>query len=189
MRDRGRLFIISAPSGSGKTTLEKMLLSAGLNLEKSISVTTRRPRKGEKNGRDYFFISEGGFLKKRESGNFLEWAKVFDSYYATPKARIEETLNKGKNVILSIDVQGARQVKRSYPEAVLIFLKAPDTEALRARLTERLTNTPQEIKRRLQAAAKELAQSGFYDYVVINDDLNRAFEELRGIIQDNLKRC
>ncbi|GAG18336.1 unnamed protein product, partial [marine sediment metagenome] len=130
MQKKGKLFVISAPSGSGKTTLEKMLLDSNLELTKSVSVTTRKPREDEKEARDYYFISQDEFLKRRKRGKFLEWAKVFNHYYATPKEKVDKFLEEEKKIILSIDVQGARQIKDIYPDAVFIFVKPPSIKDL-----------------------------------------------------------
>ena len=177
------MFIISAPSGSGKTTLEKMLLASDLDLEKSVSVTTRDLRRGEKEGEDYYFISKAGFFKRKEKGEFLEWAKVFDYYYATPKKRVDEILEKSKNILLSIDVQGTRQIKEVYPEAVYIFIKPPNLNELEKRLKKRKTDRLEDIKKRLYLAKKEMAQSSLYDYIVVNDRIEEAYKQLKEIIK------
>ena len=183
MQTRGQLFIISAPSGSGKTTLEKMLLASDLDLEKSVSVTTRNLRKGEKEGEDYYFISKGDFFKRKEKGEFLEWAKVFDYYYATPKKRVDEALEKGKNILLSIDVQGTKQIKEIYPDAVFIFVKPPNLNELEKRLKKRKTDRLEDIEKRLHLAKKEMAQSNLYDYIVVNDRIEEAYKQLKEIIK------
>lgn len=188
MRKKGKLFIISAPSGSGKTTLEKMLLDCDdLNLIKSVSVTTRKMRRDEKEGRDYCFVSKKEFLRKKEAGDFLEWAEVFSNYYATPKEKIEASLKEKKNIFLSIDVQGAGQIKKIYPDAVFIFIEPPSADDLKKRLIGRKTNNEDDIKRRLEVAGEELSQKKMYNYIVINDTIERAFRELKDIIKKEIK--
>jgi guanylate kinase len=186
MQTRGQLFIISAPSGSGKTTLGKLLLKSRINLEKSVSVTTRQSRKKEKEGEDYFFISEDEFFKRKENGEFLEWAKVLDHYYATPKREVEKNLKKGKNILLSIDVQGTKQIKEIYPDAVCIFIKPPDLTELEKRLRRRKTDKPEDIKKRLQLAEREMDESSIYDYIVINDKIEKAVDQLKTIIKKHI---
>jgi len=138
MSGEGKLFIISAPSGAGKTTLEQMLLDSELDLIKSVSATTRKPRASEANNRDYIFLSKDEFAKERDEGKFLEWAEVFGNFYATPKTKVINAIEEGKNIILSIDVQGAEQVKKIFPEAILIFIKTPNFNTLKSRLDEKI---------------------------------------------------
>jgi len=187
MQAKGQLFIMSAPSGCGKTTLERMLIDSDLNLKKSISVTTRKPRKGEEEGRDYYFISEKEFFKRRDNGEFLEWAKVFGHYYASPKDKIERYLNEKKNILLSIDIQGAKQIKKIYPDAVYIFIKPPSLKDLEARLKARGTDNKEDIEERLKVAKEEIRQSKMYDYVVVNDKIDRAYQQLKEIIKNNIE--
>lgn len=182
---RGRIIILSGPSGSGKTTLHQKLLKDPAfksKLVKSLSATTRAPRLGEKDGRDYFFISKRDFLNKQKKGAFLESMKVFDNYYGTPKDKVEQNLDKGKNVLLCIDVQGAAVVGRCCKDAVKIFIKTPSLKDLKARLEQRATEDAGRLKLRLKTAKEELKEAGKYDYVVINDVLNRAYHELARIL-------
>ena len=181
---KGKLIVISGPSGSGKTTISSKLLELLPDLEDSVSFTTRSPRPGEKNSRDYFFISPEEFQKRIGENKFLEYAVVFDHYYGTLRHRVLNKLEQGKNILLTIDVQGAAQIKKNYPEAVLIFLMPPGEEALRERLTNRATDDPEEISKRLANAKEEMAQVGNYNYVVINDKVNEAVKKICGIIKN-----
>jgi guanylate kinase len=179
---KGRIFVISAPSGSGKTTLCRQLLKRCRDIVISRSATTRRLRKGEKNRRDYIFISEQRFKKYRRLGKLLEWARVFGYFYGTPKDFVDESLKKGKDVLLIIDVQGAFKVKRKRPSAVLIFVMPPSLKELEKRLLKRKSDNHQQIKLRLKVARQEVSYSPRYDYVVVNDDLDRAVTRLKEII-------
>ena len=188
MSGEGKLFIISAPSGAGKTTLEQMLLDSELDLIKSVSATTRKPRASEANNRDYIFLSKDEFAKERDEGKFLEWAEVFGNFYATPKTKVINAIEEGKNIILSIDVQGAEQVKNIFPEAILIFIKTPNFNTLKSRLEKRLTDSNEEIDRRLEVAKDELAKLDMYNYTIVNDDLDNAFYELKNVIKKCLEK-
>ncbi len=178
---RGRLFIISAPSGAGKTTLAGHLLRKNKGLVRSVSVTTRPPRKGERQGHDYYFVTKEEFLRRRR-GDFLEWAVVFGHYYGTPSRFVEEKIRRGKNVIACLDVQGAKQVKKKWPQAVLIFVLPPKIKDLLARLKKRKTDSTQQIRKRLKTAAWEIRQKKVYDYEIINDRLPRALKALEAIV-------
>ena len=176
MRQRrpGRVFVISSPSGGGKTTVVRRLLRTTPGLARSLSVTTRAPRSGERRGRDYQFVSPAAFQRLRRSGSLLEWATVHGASYGTPKRRVMRVLAKGRDIVLSIDVNGARQVRRALGRrAVLVFLLPPSMRRLRQRLMRRRTETPAAIRRRLAAAKRELACAAWYDYTVINDRLDQ----------------
>ena len=181
---RGKLIVISGPSGSGKTTISSKLLDLLPDLEDSISFTTRRPRTGERNSRDYYFISSDEFQKGIKENKFLEYAVVFGHYYGTDNKWILDRLDRGKNILLTIDVQGAAQIKANFPQAVLVFLMPPGEDVLRERLTNRATDDPEEIRNRLAKAKEEMAQVSNYNYVVINDKVNEAVEKIRGIIEN-----
>lgn len=176
------LFIISAPSGSGKTTLCNKLVDSLKDLNRSISMTTRPPRSGERDGMDYIFLERDEFLKRRKRGEFLEWAKVFDEYYGTPKKYVTHLLSKGQDVLLSIDVQGAMKVKRLKMKAVCIFIMPPSISKLKERLVGRSTDSRKEILKRLGVAKKELSYLSRYDYLVVNEVLASALENLRSIV-------
>lgn len=179
---KGRLFVISAPSGTGKTTVIGSLLKLTPQLKLSVSCTTRPPRKGEKNGVDYHFVSDEKFLKMKDSGLLLEWALVHGLYYGTPRGAIDKWLAGGENVVLDIDVQGGASVRKIYKDAVLIFLLPPSHEELVKRLKRRGANTEDDLERRLKNANNELAQKDLYDYRIVNDDLDRAVGEIKKII-------
>ena len=180
----GTLFIISAPSGAGKTSLLKSLLeSADGELALSVSHTTRQPRPGEVDGRDYHFVDEGRFREMIDAGAFLEHARVFDNFYGTSQAGIEAQLAAGQDVILEIDWQGARQVRKLLPQSIGIFILPPSRTALRERLRGRGQDDAAVIARRMQEAVSEMSHYGEYDYLVINDDFETAREELAAIFR------
>ena len=178
-----KLIVISGPSGVGKGTIVNELLKKG-DYALSISCTTRAPRVGEKEGVSYFFISKDKFLSMIEGGGFLEYDNHFENYYGTPKEFVEKQLQT-KNVILEIEVNGAFKVKDSYPQAILIMIAPPSTAELRARLIGRGTESDADIAERLARLDYELSQSDKYDYTVINDDLQRAVDEIEQIIKNS----
>ena len=181
---RARVFVVSSPSGGGKTTVVERLQRALPRLVRSVSVPTRAPRDGERRGREYRFVSPAVFQRLRRSGGLLEWARVHGAWYGTPKRPALHTLAQGKDVVLSIDVQGARQVRRALGKrAVLIFLVPPSMHRLRQRLVRRRTETPAAIRRRLAVARAELACAAWYDYRVVNDRLEQAVRDVGRIIQ------
>ena len=182
MKRKGTLFIISAPSGSGKTTLCTRLVESVDSLYRSISMTTRAPRPGEKDGMDYIFIEKPEFIKRQRRNEFLEWAKVFGEYYGTPKKHILHMLKRSSDVLLSIDVQGAMKIKRLKLSAVYIFIMPPSLEMLRERLINRSTDSKDAIRQRLNIAKKEIERSQKYDYVIINNKLESALYSLRAVI-------
>ncbi len=180
---RGLLVVVSAGSGAGKSTLCRMLLKRRQNLVFSISATTRMPRPGEKDGKDYFFVTEAAFLAMRQRHELAEWAKVHGlDYYGTPRAFLERMRAQGKDVLLDIDVQGALQVKRAYPEAVLIFITTPSFAELERRLRSRSSETEAQIRQRLADSRHELKYRGQYDYNVVNDRLPLALKRLEAIL-------
>ena len=179
---KGILFIVSAPSGSGKTTLCNKLVNSLEGLNRSISMTTRSPRDGEKDGMDYIFIEKEEFLKRKNKNEFLEWAKVFDEYYGTPKKYIEHMISKGQDVILNIDVKGAMKIAKLKMRSVYVFVMPPSMAMLKERLLSRSTDSGLEIKKRLKIAEEELKYIPKYDYIVINDVLESAVDNLRAIV-------
>ncbi len=179
---KGKLFVLSGPSGVGKGTLREKALADIPNLVYSISCTTRQPRPGELDGREYRFITHEKFTEDIQQGLFLEYAHVHDDLYGTLKADVVRELESGNDVLLEIDVQGALQVRGKMPEAVLVFIDAPSVEELERRLRNRQTETEQALQHRLANALKELELKQEYDYVIVNDDIETASRELRRII-------
>jgi guanylate kinase len=180
---RGRLFVVSAPSGAGKTSLVKALLASEPRLRLSISHTTRARRPTEAEGREYYFVTTPQFTALVARGEFLEHARVFDNLYGTARAPVEAQLAADLDVLLEIDWQGARQVRRALPDCVSIFVLPPARQALAERLARRATDTPEVIRRRLQDAAGDMSHYNEFDYVVVNDDFERAVADLKRIIE------
>ena len=176
-----KLFVLSGPSGVGKGTLANMIRLRNPDIALSISCTTREKREGEQDGVDYFFLTKEEFLRRANAGLFYEYSEHFDNFYGTPKDYVEKTLEE-KNVLLEIDVNGGELVKAQRPDAVLIFLKAPSVEALRERLIRRNTESFDKIEKRLARLEYEYSLEKDYDYSVVNDDLEEAYEELIKII-------
>jgi guanylate kinase len=178
----GGVFVVSAPSGAGKTTLCGRLVAGLGGLVFSVSVTTRSPREGERQGVDYHFVTHEEFESRRRDGEFLEWAVVDGQLYGTSAAMVRGAIAQGTDVLLDIDTQGAASVRRLLPEAVLVFIMPPGQRELRERLTRRGTEAPDALARRLALARGEIEKWPLYDYVVVNDDLDAAHEQLRGIV-------
>jgi guanylate kinase len=183
-RARGHAFVISSPSGGGKTTVVRMLRRRLPRLARSVSVTTRPRRPGERDGRDYRFVTRAAFERLRRTGGLLEWAAVHGARYGTPRAPVARALARGRDIVLSIDVQGARQARRALGRrAVLIFLLPPSMAQLRRRLHGRRTETTTEIRRRLAAARREIACAAWYDEAVVNDRLGDTVARLAAIVR------
>jgi len=180
--DNAKLFVIAAPSGAGKTTIVKALVARNPDLKFSISYTTRQKRRTEVDGVDYLFVSVEEFGRLKEQGELLESAEVFDNFYATSRSQVEKHLADGHNVILEIDWQGARQVRRSMPECITIFILPPSHEELERRLRDRRTDSPEVIERRLRDAVDDMAHWDEFDYVIINDKLEQAVTDLEGVL-------
>ena len=174
--------ILSAPSGGGKTTIARMLLGRRPDLGYSVSCTTRAPRQGEVAGRDYYFMSRAEFIAKREQGAFAESAEVHGNLYGTLRAEVERVMNGGRHVVMDIDVQGAVQFVRAFPLSVTIFILPPSAEVLLERLRGRKTESSAQLAARLQSALQELQQVDEYEYVVMNDELERAVSSVESII-------
>lgn len=184
---RNILMAISGPSGVGKGTLVRALLKKRGDVAASVSCTTRPPRIGEREGRDYFFLDREEFLARAQENGFLEYDEHFGNYYGTPKSFVKETL-KNRSVILEIDVVGALNAKKVFPECVLVMIVPPSEKELRARLESRSTETEAEIADRLSRIDYELSKREMYDYVVVNDDLDRAVQKLEEIIEKEKNR-
>ena len=179
---KGKLFVFAAPSGAGKTTLVHAVVTKHPELRFSISYTTRKPRRNEADGVDYLFVTKDEFMRLRDAGEMLEFAEVFDNYYATSRRQVEKHLADNRNVVLEIDWQGARQVRESMPECVTIFILPPSVEELERRLRDRRTDSTEVIERRLRDALSDMSHWDEFDHVIINDDLNRAISDLEDVL-------
>ena len=182
MKHKGILMVVSGFSGAGKGTLMRRLLETYDNYALSISMTTRSPRDGERDGVEYFFSTKEEFEKKISEGGLIEYASYCDNYYGTPKAYVEEQLSCGKDVILEIEIQGALKIREQFPEALLLFVTPPGIGELKSRLTARGTETEEIIHKRLLRAGEEAKGIEAYDFLVVNDDLDRCVEEIHGIV-------
>jgi guanylate kinase len=182
MSKKGKLVVISAPSGAGKGTVIKCLLELRPEMAFSVSATTRAPRTGETDGVSYYFVTHDKFREMIDSGKFLEYAEYVGEFYGTPKAPIDECVEKGITVLLDIEIQGAKQVTERVPEAVTIFIVPPDMEELERRLRGRGTDSEEKLVARLKKARLELEEKSRYDHVVVNDEVLRAAEEILSII-------
>ena len=187
---RGLLFVMSSPSGAGKTTLSRKLIAADGNIAMSISVTTRKPRPGEVDGKDYYFISEEKFKAMISTQELLEWANVFGNLYGTPKAPVEEALAKGRDVLFDIDWQGTQQLAQALTEDVVrLFILPPDSDSLRTRLIGRNQDAASIIAKRMAEAGREISHWDSYDYVIVNDKIENAHREVVAILTaERLKR-
>ncbi|MFQ5906215.1 MAG: guanylate kinase [bacterium] len=181
-RGAGFPLVVSSPSGAGKTSVCRAVAREMKNVSFSVSLTTRSPRRGEKNGKDYVFVDEGRFRQLVDAGELAEWAVVYGSYYGTPKKVLEENLDKGRCVILTLDHNGGESIKKNYPGAVLVYLLPPSMKELQRRLRGRHTDCDSAISGRLKSARRELAHAKDYDYLVVNKRLNRTVNILKAII-------
>lgn len=178
----GHLYIVAAPSGAGKTTLVRLLLENDPGIRLSISSTTRAPRPGEEDGREYHFVEVADFVDRVGRGEFLEWAEVHGNYYGTARHWVEAEVNAGRDILLEIDWQGAQQVRKVFPQAVGMFILPPSIEALEDRLSGRGTDSAATIARRIAAAREEMRHVDEFDYVIINDDLQRALGDMISVV-------
>jgi guanylate kinase len=179
---RGKLFVIAAPSGAGKTSLVRALMQRRPSLRFSISYTTRQQRPNERDGHDYFFVDKAQFERMVTAGDFLEHARVFDNYYGTSRPQVEQLLDASQDVLLEIDWQGAQQIRQALPECRSIFVLPPSREALEERLRGRKTDSDEVIARRLRDSLADLSHWSEFDYIVVNDDFDRATGELEAIV-------
>ncbi len=181
-RSQGLLFVVSAPSGAGKTSLCRAVTDAVENLTHSVSYTTRKPRPGEIDGRDYFFVSQKRFQEMLQAGDFAESAEVHANLYGTSRRVLDDMVSKGIDVILDIDTQGAKQIKKKFESAVFIFILPPSLDILEERLRNRRSDLEEEIKRRMTRAREEIKDYGMYDYLIVNRDFDHALAELHSIV-------
>ncbi len=180
---RGLLLVLSSPSGAGKTTLARRLIEADSDISMSVSVTTRKPRPGETEGRDYTFVDEAAFKRMAEGGALLEWARVFDNYYGTPRAPVEAAIAHGKDILFDIDWQGAQQLSEKMKhDVVRVFILPPSAASLEERLRARAQDPEEVVRRRMDKASDEISHWPEYDYVVVNTDLPTSMEGLTAIL-------
>ncbi len=185
---RGLLLVLSAPSGAGKTTMAHRLIAEKPNAIFSISYTTRKPRGREQDGVDYHFVNEETFQQKIERGEFVEWAEVHGHFYGSPKSVVDEARARNGIAVFDIDVQGGQSIKRKYPDAVLAFVLPPSMDELERRLRDRKTDSDETIRKRMLGARAEIERGiGSYDFIIVNDDLERAYQELRSVV--TAERC
>lgn len=185
MNKKGQLIVVSGPSGVGKGTMLREYMGERENVRYSVSATTRAPRPGEENGKDYYFLTKEEFLNRVQQGNILEYAQYNGNFYGTPKDMVEQALSRGQDIILEIDVQGALQVKAKSPDALLIFIMPPSWEELRQRLIGRQTEDEATINKRLAIAREEMEQAREYQYIVVNDNLAEAVAQFNHIVEAN----
>jgi guanylate kinase len=187
MKRRGMLLVVSAPSGAGKTTIVKEVLRQYPSFGFSVSATTRQKRPGEVDGKDYFFISRDEFQRRIADGELVEFEEIYSNYYGTLKSEVEKALSNGQDIVFDVDVNGGLSIKAKFPEAVLIFVKPPSAEILRKRLEGRGSETAEQIDRRMGRVQMELEKGERFDYIIINDELKRAVNEVFDIINKKRK--
>lgn len=185
--DGGKLVVISAPSGAGKTTIARAMLAAHPSLEFSVSATTRPMRQNERNGRDYFFLSKEEFKARVDAGDFVEWEEIYGNYYGTLKAEIDRAIGAGRHILFDVDVKGGLSIRRSYAHALLIFVRPPSPEVLRERLSNRKTEDPAAIARRMERVAMEMEKGKEFQHQILNDDLPRVIAEASALVENYLR--
>lgn len=183
---KGKLFVVSGPSGVGKGTVVAEVLKRLPNLKRAVTYTTRQPRQGEVQGKDYRFVTREEFERLKEQGAFLEWAEVYGNFYGSPKHEVEQLLSRGCDVVLVLDVQGALSVKQQIPDSVLIFIEPPSLDELKRRLEARGTDPPEVIERRMAKAQWEMEQASKFDYIVLNDKLEDAVNQLVNLMRRSM---
>lgn len=182
-KKNGMIIIVSAPSGAGKTSICDAIIKDDKNIVYSISTTTRNPRPGEKNGREYFFVDEKKFKQDIKAGKFIEWAKVHNNYYGTNKDVLQNTLSKGKDILLDIDVQGALNIKKKYKNSLMLFIMTPTLKELKNRLVKRNKDSKETINTRIENAKKEIKYAVKYDYLILNDKLRESINNAKAVIK------
>ncbi len=187
MSNRGLLLVVSAPSGAGKTTIVKEILREFPSFGFSVSATTRDKRPGEIDGKDYFFLTREKFEERIHAGELVEYEEIYSNYYGTLKSEVEKALSDGKGIVFDVDVNGGLSIKAKFPEAILIFVKPPSVQTLRQRLEGRGSETREQIDRRMSRVEMELEKGERFDYIVVNDELKRAVNEVFGIINKKRK--
>lgn len=185
---KGKIIVISSPSGGGKTTIVRRILKEFPEIVFSVSATTRPKRPDEENGVHYFFLSEEEFKKKIENNEFIEWERFYDYYYGTLKSFVNENLKEGKTVLLEIDVKGALSVKKIFPDSVLIFIDVPSFDELVNRLKKRRTESEEDLQKRIDRAKMELSYKDKFDYIFINEDLEKVTKEIKSLLNELLKK-
>jgi guanylate kinase len=186
-KQEGKIFVFSAPSGAGKTTILKQVIKDYPNIVFSVSATTRNKRNNEIDGSEYFFLTEEEFKRRIENDEFIEWEKFYDYYYGTLKSFVNESIKKGKSVLLEVDVKGALNIKKIYPDSILVFIEPPSFEELESRLKNRKTETEEDLKKRIERAKMELSLKDKFDYFVVNNQLDTAISKVKKIIEIKYK--
>ena len=188
MNNKGKIIAISSPSGGGKTSVVKQILKDFPQIIFSVSATTRPKRSNEVNGVDYFFVDEREFELKIKNNEFIEWERFYDYYYGTLKSFVDDNINNGKSVLFEVDVKGALSLKKIYPESILIFIDPPTYEELVKRLKNRKTESPEDLQKRIDRAKMELSYKHKFDYIFVNDELNKVYKSVKSLIKEIINK-
>ncbi|MFZ1520467.1 MAG: guanylate kinase [Ignavibacteriaceae bacterium] len=188
MENKGKIIAISSPSGGGKTSVVKQILKDFPQIIFSVSATTRPKRSNEVNGVDYFFVDEREFELKIKNDEFIEWERFYDYYYGTLKSFVDDNINNGKSVLFEVDVKGALSLKKIYPESILIFIDPPTYEELVKRLKNRKTESPEDLQKRIDRAKMELSYKNKFDYIFVNDELNKVYKSVKSLIKEIINK-
>ena len=188
MENKGKIIAISSPSGGGKTSVVKQILKDFPQIIFSVSATTRPKRSNEVNGVDYFFVDEREFELKIKNNEFIEWERFYDYYYGTLKSFVDDNINNGKSVLFEVDVKGALSLKKIYPESILIFIDPPTYEELVKRLKNRKTESPEDLQKRIDRAEMELSYKHKFDYIFVNDELNKVYKSVKSLIKEIINK-